>query len=476
MSGRRSKRREFLGEVGRGAAAMALGGLVARPARAASGGTTGAADRPNFLVFLTDDLGWGDPGCYGGTVVRTPNLDRFRTEGVKLDACYAGYAICQPSRVAMMTGRVPNRVGVPSNKVLLADDVAFFAKYLREAGYATAHVGKWHLAATFHEPAAPGPNLRGFDHFFGDNEQDKGDDPKNPRIYDPTNIYTDGGKAVGPLKGHPTTIFVDEAIRWLREDRPKDKPFYMNLWTHAPHGPHATIPEFEKEYAGRKDPMYWQSIAHLDREFGRLLGALDDLGLRETTLVMFTSDNGPTPLHPGSSGPYRGGKFVCYEGGVRVPGLVRWPGHIAAGSESEEPVAFVDLQPTFCALAGATVPGGRYDGANVQATLTQGKAAARPVPLFWHTIGDRYMGAPPMVAMIEEPWKIVTDPQFQKVELYDLGSDPGEKTSLAQAEPARAQAMLARCRTLFEEIEAEGAQHRAKAKSAKGWPQNVPGT
>ena len=250
-----------------------------------------AAQRPNFLIVLCDDLGYGDIGCYGAKIVKTPNVDQFAAESMRLTDCYASAANCSPSRTGLMTGRTPWRVGVHnwipfmSPMHVRAEEITV-ATLLRNAGYATCHSGKWHLNGLFNLPGQPQPGDHGFDHWFSTQNN------ALPNHRDPYN-FVRNGIPMGPMEGYAAHLVADEAIWWLREGRDKSKPFFQFVCFHEPHEPIATSPQYEQLYAKFKDPAqraHHGNITQMDAAFGRILRTLDDLGLRESTFVLFTSD------------------------------------------------------------------------------------------------------------------------------------------------------------------------------------------
>lgn len=414
---------------------------------------------PNFIVIVADDLGYGDLRCYGAGDIHSPHLDRFAAEGVRFTSCYAGHANCSPSRTALMTGRTPTRVGVRSaipedSPMHLRRSEITIATLLRDSGYATCHSGKWHLNGAFNQPTQPQPGDHGFEHWFSTQNN------AYPNHRDPDN-FVRNGREVGVTRGFAADLVVEEATRWLRDGRDKAKPFFLYVCFHEPHEPIATADEFKKLYPS-DDPSFSAhhgNISQMDAAFGRLMRVLDEDKLRDTTFVMFTSDNGPaiTRYHPhGSAGPLRDKKGSLYEGGIRVPGLVRWPGRAKPGTVSDEPICGVDFLPTVCALTGLTPPQDRaLDGASFLAAL-DGQAIPRRTPLYWHF--NRASGAP-KVAMRIGDWKILatldntpqvrgndlteaTEREIKTAEpatffLYNLRTDIAETTDLSTKEPAR---------------------------------------
>lgn len=452
-------RRDFLKVLGLGAAALALPGCVG-VSELWRGKET--PKRQNIVVVLCDDLGYGDLGCYGHRHIQTPNLDRLAAEGMQFTDCYAGAPVCSPSRAGMLTGRTPYRCGVydwiplDHSMHLKAKEVSV-ATLLKNAGYATCHVGKWHCNGMFNSPEQPQPDDHGFEYWFSTQNN------ASPTHHNPIN-FVRNGKPVGELEGYSSELIVDEGINWLKHRWDREKPFCLFVWFHAPHEPIATGEEFMKLYQGRKEAIYYGNVSQMDHAFGRLMKTLDQLQLREETFVLFTSDNGPETLNRyrnafrsfGSPGPLRGMKLHMYEGGIGVPGIIRWPGRVEAGSVSHEPINGTDVLPTLCALAGVKVPGDRaIDGASILPVF-EGRSVARTVPLYWRY--DRALSKPYTVAMRQGDWKILADNSMTQFELYNLREDRGEKNNLAGSETGRLEAMKKTLIVLHQEIDAEGPQ------------------
>ena len=447
-------RREFLATIGKAGALLAISEV---PQAAAAG-----PRKPNFVVVLCDDLGYGDLSAYGHRVIQTPCLDAFAAEGMKLTDCYASAPVCSPSRCGMLTGRTPYRCGVydwiPAGKPMhLRREEVTVATLLKAAGYATCHVGKWHCNGKFNQPEQPQPNDHGFEYWFSTQNN------AHPTHENPDN-FVRNGEPVGRLEGYSSTLIVDEAIGWLEKARDRQKPFCLFVWFHSPHEPVATADRFMAMYpntATREQAVYFGNVTQTDYEFGRLMKALDAHGLRDDTFVFFTSDNGPETLNRyrgasrsyGSPGPLRGMKLHMYEGGIRVPGIIRYPGKTRPGQVCHEPVNGTDVLPTLCALAGVSVPADRpIDGANI-APIFDGKPVERAVPLYWQY--DRALGRP-KVAMRQGDWKILADADLERFELYNLRDDLAETTDLAQKAPDRLDAMAQTLTRLHDAIKAEG--------------------
>ncbi|NUP95200.1 MAG: sulfatase [Planctomycetaceae bacterium] len=339
---------------------------------------------PNVVLIFTDDQGWADVGCQGARGFSTPNLDRLASEGARLTNFYAAQPVCSASRAAILTGCYPNRIGIagalaPSSTHGLAQSETTLAELLKERGYATALFGKWHLG---HLPQFL-PTRHGFDEWFG-----------VPYSHDMWPFHPDGPKPwtdlprmrgdtvleLNPDPGTWTRAVSEEALRFVREHA--DEPFFLYLPHPLPHVPLGTSPEFR----GRTATAYGDVIEELDHETGRLLALLDELDLARDTIVIFASDNGPwTPYgeHAGNVGPLRESKGTVFEGGVRVPCIVRWPGHVPAGRVIDEPAMTIDVLPTVAAWTGARAPELPIDGCDISATLEARPHDTSPRPFFF---------------------------------------------------------------------------------------------
>jgi len=415
---------------------------------------------PNIVFILADDLGWGDLTSQGHPQVETPHLDRLAQQGARFTQFYVASAVCSPSRAAFLTGEFPAREGIHGHFGSIVDNESrkmpqfldpnrpTLVSDLKRAGYATAHIGKWHLrnnvaAVLGREPATDvgqGPTERayGFD-YVGSGEPFGGAGPGNDPYY----------------RARSSQTFVDEAIGFIRNHR--DAPFYVQLWALLPHGRLNPRPDQLRPYARLRPgvdfpfhsaaEVYMASVTDLDTEIGRLLAALEEMGLAENTLVVFTSDNGPEDIHVinaghsgvGSTGPFRGRKRSIYEGGIRVPLIARWPGHIPAGRVDDTSViSALDLRPTLTAITGSAMEAGRTsDGENVVDILF-GKSRPRGKPLFWEwrfaIIGDA-VNHSPRLAVRDGDWKLLLNPDRSRVELYALPEDPTELNNLAREHP-----------------------------------------
>ena len=264
--------------------------------------------KPNIVVFLADDMGWGDAGCYGHPQINSPNIDKLASEGIKFTQCYAAAGVCSPSRSAILTGRTPYRNGVwrhlsGHNVAYLRASEITYPTLLKSSGYQTCHVGKWHLNSKdqFNNPQFPQPHDHGYDYWMTTHNN------AAPSHENPVNFFCNG-EPVGELKGFSAQLVAQEAIHWMKEIRDPDKPFALSVWTHEPHHPIATDQRFLKPYAGHRNRQYMGNISQLDHALGMVMEALEEQGIADDTLLIFTSDNGPEGMGPGggSTGGLRG--------------------------------------------------------------------------------------------------------------------------------------------------------------------------
>ncbi len=385
--------------------------------------------RPNIIVILADDLGWGDLGVQGGRDVRTPNIDRLAAGGVRLTSYYANHPVCAPSRAALMTGRYQQRFGFENNPGLAQrEDAAFglphesriLPERLRARGYATAMFGKWHIGYT----AANTPTARGFDTFYG--------------FLDGAMAYTpDGasglktlmrGTEPAPMPAHTTEAFTDGAVAFI--DANKSRPFFIYASYNAVHAPLQATSPYLARFAAEKDPKrraYLAMLAALDDGVGAIVQAVERNGLADNTLIVFTSDNGgPTWQTTSANGPLNGVKALTLEGGIRVPAIFRWKGRLPEGRTLDSVAMEFDVTATALATAGAGVDAD-LDGVDLTPFLTGARTGDAHRQLFWR--------AGPQGAMREGPWKLVkAEDAFY---LFDLRTDIGERHDLAAAQPER---------------------------------------
>jgi len=423
-------------------------GLVMGPAAAAAVD----AARPNIIFIMADDLGYGDLGCFGQKRIRTPNIDRLAAEGMKLTDFYAGSTVCAPSRCVLMTGLHTGHCFIRGNgKINLRPDDLTIAEVLKGAGYICGLSGKWGLG---HENSSGLPTRQGFDHFFGYLDQHHAHNyypsflirgERRVRLRNVVPIEGPFGQGVATRKvDYSHDLIMIDALGWLEEVH--KRPFFLYLPVTIPHANNEArqkgmeVPDLG-EYAKTDWPEIQKStaamISRLDRDVGRLMAMLKRLGIDGNTVVFFTSDNGPhreggnDPEFFDSNGRFRGIKRALYEGGIRVPTIVRWPGHIAAGSTSPVIGSFADVLPTLAELAGAKVPVG-IDGLSLVPTL-RGNVKAQKVHkyLYW----EFYEGGGARAVRMGQ-WKAVGKSlDGKKLELYHLGRDPGETKDVADGHP-----------------------------------------
>ncbi len=412
-----------------------------------------SSSMPNIVVVVADDMGWGDSGTYGHKLIKTPNMDRLASEGVKLTQCYSACGVCSPSRSAILTGRTPYRNGVYRHLSgiheahLRASEITY-PELLKEIGYETCHVGKWHLLSRqqFNQPGYPHPSDHGYDYWMATHNN------ASPSHENPDN-FVRNGEPVGEMEGYSAQLVAAEARKWLTTLRDSAKPFALSMWLHEPHSPIATDSRFQSLYNGHENSKYMGNITQLDHALGMLMDSLDELDLSENTLLFFTSDNGPVPAYGGTSGGLRGNKRSDYEGGVRVPGLARWPGYIEPGSTSDVPVIGTDVFATVLDMTGIPLPTDRtIDGVSMIPALS-GKRVERKIPMFWRT----HVSSPnDRVAMRIGDWKIVGNDTLTKFQLYEVQKDWQEKNDLATKMPEKTEEMKNILLKLWADIKAEG--------------------
>lgn len=415
-------------------------------------------EQPNIIVIMADDMGWGDSSTYGHPIIKTPNLDKLATQGVKFTQGYAAAGVCSPSRSAILTGRTPYRNGVwrhlsgfePAH---LRSSEITYPQILQKGGYETAHFGKWHLLSQeqFANKDYPQPGEHGYDYWFA-TQNNAIPSHKNP------NNFIRNGKAVGELKGFSAPLVADEAITWLTTKRDVAKPFLMSVWFHEPHKPIKTDINFSSLYPDEtpKNKEYFGNITQMDFALGEIMKVLEARGLADNTFVVFTSDNGPVVSVGGSSGGLRGYKRFDFEGGIRVPFIVRWPGHIKPGTESKTPVIGSDIFTTVLNISGLDAPTDRtIDGVNLLPAVT-GQALTRTTPLFWRT---HVSPADNRVALREGEWKIVANDILTEFMLFNVEVDPTESNDLAKKKPEKLAKMKKRLIDTWQNISSEGPNH-----------------
>ena len=414
-----------------------------------AGDQSNASSRPNILFIFTDDWGWGDLGCHGHPYLKTPNIDRLAREGTDFHRFTVASGVCSPSRTAVMTGHFPARYSIDGHFAWVASNAKrnmpdwldpatlTLPKILQSAGYATAHFGKWHLANNM-IPDSPLPKDYGYDEYGAFN-----------------------------CAGEQMPVHEDaaRAIAFIEKNAAAKKPFYINLWMHEPHTPFHTLPEYRRRFPELEDTdnVYASVLSHADDRIGELLAALDRLQLTDNTLVVFSSDNGPagsgrggklTTMYDSATGEgfgigcsvgttagRNGRKASILQGGIGVPFIARWPGKIKAGAIDDVSwISAVDLLPTFCEIAGATLPAGyQPDGKSQLATLQGTKAPFRDKPLFWKGVPGRNG---PSYSILDGRWRLLTSTDFEVLELYDVNQDPLEKNNLKSSHPEIAGELL----------------------------------
>jgi len=450
-------RREFVKTLGLSAAALTLTGCTSATAR-----RTASKARPNIIYILADDLGYAEVGCYGQKKIRTPNIDKLATEGMKFTQHYSGNPVCAPSRCTLMTGLHTGHAQVRGNKQVggkqgwklgstiggqwpLKEGTVTVAKILQDAGYTTGAFGKWGLGRV---GTTGDPSKQGFDHFYGYICQ------RQAHTFYPNHLWSDGQiqwlkeNEGGKEEIYSHDLIAEEALNFVKAN--KDRPFFLYVPFTIPHValqvPEDSLAEYKGKwpdapYDGRKGYVpheypracYAGMVTRMDKDVGRIMSLLEELGLADNTLVIFTSDNGPTYAGGAdsqffeSAGPLRGLKGSVYEGGIRVPFIARWPGKIEPGSETDHPSAFWDFLPTACEIIGAKPPAD-IDGISYLPTLLgKPRKQKRHEVMYWE-LGGRQgarMG----------DWKAVRTRPGNKVKLYNLANDIGEQNDLADKEP-----------------------------------------
>jgi len=392
--------------------------------------------RPNIVIIFTDDQGYADLACTGSKTNKTPRMDKLAAEGTRFNSFYA-QAVCGPSRSALLTGRYPMR---SKGWSMPAEEITF-AELIKKVGYQTACIGKWDVSNR--KPIIPRmPNAQGFDYYFGTLGA-------NDSAF---MIYHENNEKVGETRDMAgiTRLYTDKAIDYLKNKRDADKPFVLYLAHTMMH----TIIDASPQFKGKsKGSLYGDVVEEFDYETGRLLDTIDELGLRENTLIIYTTDNGPwnQPAyyerkkgHPegsifwGDAGPLRGGKGSCYEGGHRVPCIVRWPGKVPAGRVSDAIFSTLDFMPTFANLTGFEVPDDRtIDGVD-QTELLLGRSETGARDNFFYRTGAVRHGNWKYLKAKHDVHRYATEPdRVEAEELYDLKADIGERNNLAKERPEK---------------------------------------
>lgn len=440
-------RREFLGGAGALALGAGLGLGAARPGR-----------KPNIVFILADDLGYGDPSCYGQTKFGTPNIDRLAAEGMRFTQAYAGSTVCAPSRCALMTGYHMGHAHIRGNRggggVPLRPQDLTVTELLKQAGYATGMFGKWGLGLN---DTTGQPNRKGFDEWFGYLDQSLA------HFYYTDHLYKNSEKFPIAKTQYSHDLIAEAALEFIRKN--KDKPFFLYLPFTIPHAslqaPEDSLEKFRGKfpevpfpgahYTAQPTPRaaFAAMVTRLDRDVGRVVALLKQLGIEEDTVIFFSSDNGPhregghDPDFFRSAGPLRGIKRDLYEGGIRVPTIARWPGKIRAGVASDQVWAFWDFPPTAAEIAGLKSPQG-IDGISILPALT-GKPQKNHEYLYWEFFEKGFKQA-----IRVGDWKAVRMAPGKPLELYNLKTDIGEQNNIARKHPdviARIEEILNTVRT-----------------------------
>jgi arylsulfatase A-like enzyme len=453
-------------------------GLFGLPLGEVPGGIGLAKDvaRPNIILLVADDQGWGDVGYQGHPVLKTPHLDEAARSGLRFDRFYAQAPVCSPTRATLLTGRHPNRMGVFTWGYPIRPQEITLAKLLREAGYATGHFGKWHLGSVYRaSPVHPG--RMGFERWVS-----------SPNFFDNNPIFSDQGTAV-PFQGESSMVTVQVALEWIRQQVQTGRPFFAMICFGSPHAPHQAAEEDRALYQDQPPALreFYGEITGIDRAFGVLRRALAEMGIRENTILWYTSDNGALPK-VGWTGGFRGNKGQIYEGGLLVPTFLEWPAKIRSPRVTRGRCCSADIFPTILEIVGIEPPSHLpLDGISL-VPLIEGKWDQRPTPLgFWNypapgisTPSAKWMGdllaaqekggdlppdepsqragqlpdppynthqLPGHAAWIEGDWKLHRIENAKgkiRWELYNLQEDPAETTDRAAEEPERLAAMQKR--------------------------------
>ena len=445
---------------------------------------------PNVILVLVDDMGYADLGCYGSIFCETPNLDRLAKEGMRFTNAYAASAVCSPTRTSVLTGRYPTRLGItdwirplagqnwteaqvrnapeyasnPNRKLLTPTNPRWMeleeitiAELLKLRGYATGFIGKWHLG-----PEGWFPEDQGFDVNIGG--CDFGHPPDYFDPYLPKHQATTFPNLPPRKAGeYLTDREADEAVSFIRAH--KDEPFFLYLCHYAVHSPIKAKQSLVEHYRqktppegdGQNFPPYAAMVHSVDDAMGSILDVLDELELAKNTLIIFTSDNGgATHFRATDNRPLRSGKGRPYEGGIREPFIVRWPGRVPAGSQCDVPISTIDLLPTICQATATPLPTDRpVDGINLLPLLEQSGSIERE-ELFWHFPHYWWGGrVTPFSVLRRGEWKLIRWYETGNLELYNLTNDPAETIDLADQMPTRAQSLAARLDALLEQTSAK---------------------
>lgn len=473
-----------------GAAGVLMAGGMGQSLQAAD-----RTDRPNVILVMADDMGWGDAGFRGHPELQTPNLDAMAAAGMVLDRFYAAAPVCSPTRAAFLTGRHPRRMHVDNaNNGHLPNGEITIAELAASQGYTTAHFGKWHLGTLTkmrtdanrgrrgnHEDYSP-PWEHGFDQVFSTESKVPTYNPyekpaENKRGFYGTWYWTGPEQPVDnspQMQGDDSRLLMDRTLRFISDAHADGQPFLAVTWFHAPHAPVVLNPEYP--YGEVENDLsrqaYYSCITAMDQEMGRLRQHLRELGIEDNTLILFTSDNGPehrfgrkenapTIGPDGSAGPFRGAKTDLWQGGLRVPCLIEWPGHITPGT-SDLPAVTSDILPTLLDVWGISMPDNRpLDGESLIPVL-RGQPHQRQQPIAFHYAKKR--------SLVDDQYKLISTDNGSTWELYDLINDPSETKDLAADQADRVVEMQTRWQQWFDQTEASrtGADYRTGVTEAHG--------
>jgi len=413
----------------------------------ASYASHGGIDKPNIIFILIDDLGWAELGCYGNTFNETPNLDKLADAGMRFTDAYAAAPVCSPYRAALLTGQYPARIGItdylrPDTDMHLPADCATLPRLLQAGGYATGIIGKWHLSGYQDGQVKFGPEKYGFDEVILSEKTDIG----GGSYFHPYTCVdaTVPKKLAGDTEYLPDRLNV-EAIEFI--ERHRDRPFFLYLSHYAVHtrlqGKPEHVARFESKpgagqgnRAKRNNPHLAAQLQAIDEGVGMIVRKLDELGIAGNTILVFTGDNGGEDRVT-SNGPFRAGKSTLYEGGIRVPLIIRWPGTVKPGSLCRTPTANMDFLPTFARIGGARIePRHAVDGVSILPLLCGGEALKREA-LYWHyPLKDpHFLGGRSGGAVRQGNWKLIEWYDDGSRELFNLRADPGEQNNLAAKHP-----------------------------------------
>lgn len=437
-----STRRDFIKAAGFGIAGWAMSGAAAKPKSA-------VGRKPNIVFILADDLGWAELGCYGNSFNETPNLDKLAKQGMRFTDAYAAAPVCSPYRAALMTGQYPARVGItdylrPNDKNHLSTQYVTIAEALKNAGYATGIIGKWHLTGYANHAADEfPPALHGFDETIVSENRGIG----GGSYFHPYHFNREIQKRL-PGKEYLVDRCNLEAVEFI--ERHKDEPFFLYLSHYAVHtrlnGKPEFVAEFEKKpgagkgfKAQRNNPHLAAQLKSIDEGVGMIIRKLDELGLSDETILVFTGDNGGEDRVT-SNAPLRAGKSTLYEGGIRVPLIVSCPNVVPAGTICKTPTSNIDFYPTLCQLAGI-MPDSQHhcDGVSILPLLKNPNYQLKRQAHYWHYPLDKphFLGGRSSGAVRKGDWKLIEYFDTRQKELYNLADDIGEKNNLASTNPEK---------------------------------------